>query len=201
MIGVAGEALVDLVIASDSSVTAHLGGAPYNAARGWPPWRTASPSSARCRLDRFGQALADRLVADGVDISAAARVDQPTTLAAAELDDDGSATYRFYAAGTSAPLFRSHVVDPALVDHFLTGGLALVVQPMADEVERLLDSLDGRTVLMLDVNCRPSVIDDRAARTSLASSVLLLDHTSSRPAPTTCGTSAPKPSRSPPARA
>ncbi len=39
------------------------------------------------------------LEADGVDLRWAPRTDAPTTLAIAELDEDGSATYRFHIAG------------------------------------------------------------------------------------------------------
>ena len=35
-----------------------------------------------------------------------ARTERPTTLAAAELDDGGAASYRFYIDGTSAPARR-----------------------------------------------------------------------------------------------
>lgn len=163
MIGVIGEALVDLVIATDGSVAAHLGGAPYNAARAASRLGANVSFYGTLSRDRFGRALADQLAADGVDTSHALRVDQPTTLAAAELDADGAASYRFYTAGTSAPLFESAAADLAGVDLVVTGGLALVLQPMADEVELLLGSLDDEVALMIDVNCRPLIVADRAA--------------------------------------
>ncbi len=58
------------------------------------------------------------------------RCEAPTTLAVAELDDTGRPTYRFYVDGTSAPAFDSTFGD--LVPTILfTGGLALVLEPMA----------------------------------------------------------------------
>ena len=163
MIGVIGEALVDLVIAPNGSVVAHLGGGPYNAARAASRLGADVSFFGTLSLDRFGRSLADQLTADGVDVSYALRVDQPTTLAAAEIDADGSATYRFYTAGTSAGLFEAAAVDLSAVELIFTGGLALVLQPMADEVERLVASLDDRVALMVDVNCRPRVVADREA--------------------------------------
>jgi fructokinase len=159
MIAVIGEALIDLVITSDGSVVAHLGGGPYNAARAAGRLGADVGFYGALSFDRFGQALAGQLETDGVDISHATRVDHPTTLAAAELDADGVATYRFYTAGTSAPLFDAAAVTPT-VDHIFTGGLALVLQPMADAVQRLVTSLDQGATLMVDVNCRPLVVDD-----------------------------------------
>lgn len=176
VIAVIGEALVDLVIAPDGSVVAHLGGGPYNAARAAGRLGADVGFCGALSFDRFGQALADQLTADGVDISHAARVDQPTTLAAAELDADGAATYRFYTAGTSAPLFDAAAVDATVADHIFTGGLALVLQPMADAVERLVTSLDDEVVLMVDVNCRPLVIDDPRAYRERVGRILARAH-------------------------
>lgn len=161
MIAVVGEALVDLVIAPDGSVAAHLGGAPYNAARAAARLGASVRFYGSLSSDRFGQALAEQLSGDGVDISGAERVDAPTTLAAAELDADGSATYRFYVSDTSAPQFRAAAVKGMPTDYLLTGGLALVLQPMADEVESLMAEPVARCGVMVDLNSRPTVIDDR----------------------------------------
>lgn len=161
MIAVVGEALVDLVIASDGSVRAHLGGAPYNAARAASRLGAAVSFLGTLSTDRFGGALAQQLEADGVDTSRAGRVDLPTTLAAAEIDTDGAATYRFYTEGTSAPVFDSSVAVVAGSAYVLTGGLALVLQPIADHVESLVAEVARDVVLMVDLNCRPAVVEDR----------------------------------------
>ena len=52
------------------------------------------------------------LAADGVRLDAVVRTDEPTTLALVELDETGSARYRFYERATSAPglkIGRAHV--------------------------------------------------------------------------------------------
>lgn len=162
MISVVGEALIDLVISPSGEIVAKLGGAPFNTARACGRLGADVRFVGVVSDDRFGSMLAARLVDDGVDTSALVRVDLPTTLAAAEVDDHGTATYRFYIDGTSAPALR--VIDPAAVDGevIFTGGLGLVLQPMADAVEAAIDASRSDQLVMVDVNCRPKVIADRA---------------------------------------
>ena len=124
MITVVGEALVDLVVAPDGSVTATLGGAPYNAARAAARLGASTRFAGALSIDRFGALLAARLEADGVDTQFGRRTERPTTLAAAELDEHGSATYRFYIDGTSAPDLPSGSLGELPDDPlFFTGGL------------------------------------------------------------------------------
>jgi len=106
MIVVAGEALVDLVIDTQGAVIAKLGGGPYNVARTLGRLDQSVTFLGAISHDRFGTQLFDQLTADGVLADAIARTDLPTTLAAAELDEHGSATYRFSLQSTSAPSLR-----------------------------------------------------------------------------------------------
>ena len=157
MIVVVGEALIDLVIDPDGSVEAALGGAPFNTARAIGRLGADVAFAGALGTDRFGTMLASQLADDGVDATSAPRVDLPTTLAAAELDERGAAAYRFYFAGTSAPA----LADPLTVagDVFFTGGLGLVLEPMADTVADMVAAFGG--VSMVDVNCRPHIVPDR----------------------------------------
>ena len=167
MITVVGEALVDLIVAPDGQVTATLGGAPYNAARAAARLGASTRFAGALSTDRFGTLLAAQLEADGVDTAGAVRSERPTTLAAAELDGGGSATYRFYIDGTSAPDLPAGALggvlggvppDPV----FFTGGLALVLHPMATTVIQYLEEIGDSTTVMIDVNARPAVVADRA---------------------------------------
>ena len=115
MIVVIGEALVDLVIAPDGAVEAALGGAPYNTARAAARLGADVEFVGGLSVDRFGSLLRSQLDRDGVGTRFAASTDEPTTLAAAEIGDDGSATYRFYFDGTSAPLVGPEVARRAVV--------------------------------------------------------------------------------------
>ena len=161
-ITVAGEAVVDLVIQPDGDVTATLGGAPFNTARAAARLGAPVTFIGTLSTDRFGSLLAAQLEADGVHI-ASVRKDLPTTLAAAELDDAGAASYRFYIDGTSAPALElgdTASVGPGV---FFTGGLGLVLQPMADTVLAMMKAVDDSTTVFFDINCRPKVVGDRTS--------------------------------------
>ena len=113
VIVVAGEALIDLVLAVDGSVSAKLGGGPFNVARTLGRLGAEVSFLGTISTDRFGTQLFDQLHADRVDPVATVRTDSPTTLAAAELDPTGSARYRFYFNGTSAPALDGF--DPQII--------------------------------------------------------------------------------------
>ena len=83
MIVVAGDALVDLIVRADGSITAVPGGGPYNSARA--AGRLGMPVSwiGGLSSDRFGRDLEAGLSSAGVDLSMAQRTELPTTLALA----------------------------------------------------------------------------------------------------------------------
>ncbi len=162
MIVVVGEALVDLVIDPEGAVTAALGGAPFNTARTCGRLGAEVCFVGAISNDRFGMMLADQLTADGVSIEHAVRVELPTTLAAAELDRSGAADYRFYIDSTSAPALSSPPLDVEC-EVLFTGGLGLVLEPMAAAVEQMIAAQHADRMVMIDVNCRPKIIHDRQA--------------------------------------
>jgi fructokinase len=163
---VGGEALFDLVLGEDGSLRAHAGGGPFNVAR--TLGRLGQPVAYLGRLstDRFGTSLGRLLAEDGVDLSPVVGTDDPTTLALAELDADGSAVYRFYERGTSVP---GLTVDAALaalppsVSMLHVGTLGLVLEPAASALEAVVEALAGRALVAVDPNVRPGVISDPAA--------------------------------------
>ena len=110
--------------------------------------------------DRFGITIAAQLADDRVATDLLQRVSVPTTLAAAELDARGAATYRFYTAATSAPALRPAAL-PAATETLFAGGLGLVLEPMADTVAGVVEGVGDGVMVMIDLNCRPAVIDDR----------------------------------------
>ncbi|HSB84921.1 MAG TPA: carbohydrate kinase [Ilumatobacteraceae bacterium] len=165
MIVVGGEALVDLIIDRDGGVTAVLGGGPFNTARAIA--RLGSPVSFLGSLsrDRFGALLLQRLVADGVDDRLVQFTDLPTTMAAAELDEHGSARYRFYAAETSAPALQPASLPPDLTALHV-GTLGLVLEPMATNLEATLAGVGVDAFVVIDANCRPAATPDSGAFTA-----------------------------------
>ena len=163
MIVVAGEALVDLVIDTHGAVVAKLGGGPYNVARTLGRLDQQVTFLGAISNDRFGTQLFDQLAADGVRADAIVRTELPTTLAAAELDGQGSAIYRFYLQGTSAPSLAEVPAALAAPDAVQVGTLGLALQPMASTLIRYVRSLPSTTLVMVDPNCRTGVISHRDA--------------------------------------
>jgi fructokinase len=159
---VGGEALYDLVAAVDGSLSGHPGGGPFNTARTIGRLRQPVAYLGRLSTDRLG-ATHERMLAEaGVDLSAAQRTDEPTTLALASLDDEGVASYSFYAAGTAAPGLTPAVALAALpleVAALHVGTLGLVLEPLAAALEAVVARLAGRTMVVVDPNIRPWVID------------------------------------------
>jgi fructokinase len=165
MIVVAGEALVDLAVDGRGGLRAHPGGGPFNVAR--TLGRLGAPVTFIGRLsrDRFGERLRAALATDGVDLGGIVEADDPTTLALAEVDEDGAARYRFYLEGTSAPgLTPADALDrlPAAATALHVGTLGLQLPPCADAVRALTERLAGRALVFLDPNCRPGVGGSRA---------------------------------------
>ena len=166
MIVVAGESLVDLLVRHDGSVSATPGGGPFNVARALG--RLGQPVAFLGRLssDPFGRILRSRLVADGVDLGLAPTTDDPTLLAVADIDVDGSATYRFHAAGSAAVgLSPGDVANglPAGTTALHVGTLGLALEPMASTIAGLVAAAPAHVLVMVDPNCRPSAIEDPAA--------------------------------------
>jgi fructokinase len=160
MIVVGGEALVDLVIDPDGSVTAKMGGGPFNAARTIGRLGSEVAFLGSLSRDRFGALLCAQLLADNVGDSLVQFTELPTTLASAELDEDGAATYHFYFSETAAPnLYLLPLPDDVTVLHI--GTLGMVLQPMASTLEAVVAGLNDDVLVVLDPNCRPRVTTDR----------------------------------------
>ncbi|MDX3569581.1 carbohydrate kinase [Streptomyces sp. ID05-47C] len=167
MIVVAGEALIDLVPKGSGALAAlrpALGGGPFNTAVALG--RLGSPTAfcSRISYDAFGEALLDRLRDSGVDVSAVQRGPEPTTLAVATLDGNGSAAYSFYVEGTADRLFSAPAGLPAGTRAVSFGTCSLVLEPGASAYEELLRTAAGQGVFtILDPNVRPGLIPDADA--------------------------------------
>jgi len=166
VIVVAGESLIDMVPTGDGAFRAVPGGGPFNVAR------TIARLGEPCRYlgslstDGFDQLLRRNLVDSHVDDSFAPSTDAPTTLALAWLDDSGAASYLFYIEGTSAAELsvaeaRAVVLnEPRIV---YVGTLGLVLEPVASSVETVVAGLPDDVLLVVDPNCRPTILDAHPA--------------------------------------
>ncbi len=161
MIVVAGECLVDLLVQPDGTVVATPGGGPFNVARALGRLGRPVAFLGRLSTDNFGRMLRAALEADGVRLDLAPLTDDPTLLAIADIDDDGSATYRFHAAGSAAAGLTARDVGaglPAEATALHVGTLGLVLEPMAAAVESLVAAAQPGVLVMADPNCRPAAI-------------------------------------------
>lgn len=167
MITVTGEALIDLVIDGDGSPRPRPGGGPFNTARTIGRLGLAPAFLGRLSADSFGHQLRARLDQDGVRIAVPQPADAPTTLAVVDVDAAGAPRYRFYLAGTSATALDYSLLAacvPGGMTALHAGTLALVAEPIATSIERLITTdLPAGTLVMIDPNCRPGAIADRAA--------------------------------------
>jgi fructokinase len=165
LILVGGEALYDLVLDDADELRAHAGGGPFNTARTIGRLEQPVAYLGRVSTDRFGRTLDRMLAADGVRLDAVVHTEEPTTLALAEVDDEGVATYRFYERGTSAPGLTAEAAVaavPAAVGILHVGTLGITLEPMATALEAVVDALADHALVALDPNCRPWVITDPA---------------------------------------
>jgi fructokinase len=167
MITVTGEALIDLVIDGDGCPRPRPGGGPFNTARTIGRLGLAPAFLGRLSRDSFGDQLRARLDEDGVTLAVPHPADVPTTLAIVDVDAAGAPRYRFYLAGTSAAALEYPLLTAALPDGMTAlhaGTLALVMEPIATSIERLITTdLPAGTLVMIDPNCRPGAIADKPA--------------------------------------
>jgi fructokinase len=166
MIVVAGEALIDILLQPDGGLSAVPGGGPFNTARTIGRLGGQVAFLGRLSTDRFGGMLHDALIESDVDLTLTEGTDAPTTLAIAEIDEAGVAGYRFHTADTSASALSREAIDRALAMRpraVHLGTLGLVLEPVAEALAAEIVSVGAETMVMLDPNCRPQVIRDRAA--------------------------------------
>ncbi|MGY9070471.1 carbohydrate kinase family protein [Streptomyces sp. CAS3] len=167
MIVVAGEALIDLVPQGPGALAALKpapGGGPYNTALALG--RLGSPTAfcSRTSYDAFGEALLDGLRRAGVEVAGVQRGPEPTTLAVATIDGDGSASYSFHVDGTADRLFTAPASLPAETRAVSFGTLSLVLEPGASAYEELMRRAAGQGLFTaLDPNIRAGLIPDADA--------------------------------------
>jgi fructokinase len=160
VITVIGEALVDIIVDARGEVTSVVGGGPLNTARTVARLGHDSHFLGGVSTDPFGQRIMRLLHEDAVVLGLGRQVDAPTTLAIAEIDAHGAASYRFLLDGTSAAAVTPDTALAALdrdSKAIHAGTLALVLEPLADALVAVVQAADDDQLVMIDPNCRPSV--------------------------------------------
>jgi fructokinase len=132
--------------------------------------------AGRLSRDSFGRTLATCLNSDGVTLAVPQFTSAPTTLAVVGVDSAGSPGYEFYLAGTSSAALEYPDLSAALpagLTALHAGSLALVLEPIATAIERVLtEDLPSEALVMIDPNCRPDAITDQGGYRDRLSRVL-----------------------------
>lgn len=165
MITVAGEALMDVLVDASGRVSAHPGGGPFNVARMVARLGAECQFLGRLSGDAFGRRLRASLEQGRVRLAAPEASSAPTTLAVAELDERGSADYRFYLQGTAAAELKPADIPAGVLRDstaVAVGGLGILVEPMASSLLGLLPQAPAAATVLLDPNARPRAFGDLA---------------------------------------
>ncbi len=126
----------------------------------------------RIGTDFLGEALAERLAANGVGTRFTARRDDPATLAFVKRSPSGDARYAFYSKGAADRSLSPDDVPPELDGEpgfIMFGSISMAQEPVASTIEALIaresgphaDPRAGSALACLDPNIRPALIADR----------------------------------------
>lgn len=174
MIVVCGEALIDMISNRDGTQQATPGGGPFNTARALARLGVPTAFLGRLSDDVFGRRLAGLLVSDGASLELASIGSEPTTIATADIDQEGFADYQFVVQGTSAPNLTPQMVPERFgpqVSAIHAGTLGLVLEPMASTLVDLVRREHGRRMVMLDPNIRVGLVPDSEYRDRLHAAI------------------------------
>lgn len=173
---VLGEALMDCIAQPDGRFLPLQGGSPYNMARAAALRGAQVAYLNPLSNDLFGQGLAQRLQADGVQLcSPASR--KPTSLAVVQLND-GQPSYGFYREGiadrdyTPQQIIALLQTLPAGILH--TGSLLLIPPEHGKVLAILRAARQQGWTISVDINLRPKVADDLNAYVQAVREVMTL---------------------------
>lgn len=152
---VIGEALVDVVLSSDGTRSAHPGGSPMNVAVGLARLELPTALATMIGTDAAGAQILDHLAHAGVTLCPGSITDTPTSSAVATLDPSGAAHYDF-DLHWDVPAPRA---TGATLVH--TGSIGSLLEPGASAVRRTFDGAPPSTLLSFDPNIRPDVVGSR----------------------------------------
>ncbi|WP_336034997.1 carbohydrate kinase family protein [Halobacterium yunchengense] len=182
---VAGETLVDLFpdgpgdLDDVDGFRHRAGGAPANVAAALS--RLDAPPLFWTRLggDPFGDFLAGRLAAHGLDGEYVVRGDADTALAVVSPTPDGDRSFSFYAADTATFAFDAGAVPDAVLrdcECVHVGGVALAdPRGRAATLDLAARARDADCVVSVDPNARPALHDTADARAALRDLLALAD--------------------------
>jgi fructokinase len=146
------------------------GGGPANTAATLARLGTPTRFLGRLSQDVFGAMLRDRLGAAGVDLSGSVDAAEHSTLAVADVDDAGDASYTFLSEGAADWQWSDEELAAALRPQTAcvhTGSLALALSPGGARIEDALAAVRGRATVCLDPNVRTRIVPSALYRERL----------------------------------
>lgn len=146
------------------------GGGPANTAVALARLGTPTRFLGRLSSDVFGRLFREHLSKSGADLSRSVAAAEPSTLAVADVDDEGRADYSFHAENTADWQWTPGELAEAAAGEISclhTGSLALVRQPGGAAVEELLRDAGQRATVSVDPNVRPLLVDPAVYREAL----------------------------------
>lgn len=160
---VIGEALIDIVEREGSSEapTEVVGGSPANVALGLSRLGVEATLLTHLAHDARGERIASELRAEGVSIGDETFSAERTATARALIAEDGAADYTFDIS------WDITVPDSVDADVVHAGSLALFLEPGAQKVASLVETVGPGAVVSLDPNIRPRLLPEHEAAVEL----------------------------------
>lgn len=168
-VAIAGEALIDFISEADGRFNPCLGGAVYNLARALARQGLGTLYLNPFSSDKFGQALMQQMVNDGVVLSQPMPVQAVTSLAVVNLNENGHPNYAFYREGvadrqvTASQMSNDCANHAHSIEFVCTGALALDARDQHVYLPWLVQQKQAGQCVVVDANLRPSVMPDLLA--------------------------------------
>lgn len=155
---VAGEALIDLLPNGESKLPV-VGGGPANTAKALSNLGFSTYFIGGISKDSYGELIEAELNSYGVNLALVNRMALPTAVAEVEIDETGSAKYRFELENTATFAFGDWLPagKPAVLH---IGTLATIIEPGASVLFEWARNLSSP--ILFDPNVRPTVLGNRA---------------------------------------
>lgn len=150
---VIGETLVDIVCMPDREPVEHPGGSPANVALGLARLGIGTGLLTRIGADPRGDLVREHLESSGVRLVEGSVTGSRTSTATAHVDATGVASYDFdldWSLPADADTGTARAVH--------TGSLAATQHPGGDDVLRLVEAVNGRSLVSYDPNARPALM-------------------------------------------
>lgn len=171
MLTVIGEALVDIVRPAGREPRAHPGGSPLNVAVGVSRLGHRTAFIGRYGRDEHGRSIEEHLAESGVVVPLGAD-ERPTSVAEAEIAEDGAAQYQFQLDWTldGAQEQLSQILAGTGALH--VGSIGAMLEPGASTVLGAVREAAPHALVSYDPNCRPTIIPDSSQARAWAEAVI-----------------------------